>query len=125
MQERDDIHSTEDGPSSSAVPSSAAKHNRMRTSLKKRETATSGDDKKKEKKKKVVDDPPVDSGAELARLMEENAALLAELRTSGTATAEMTARAKDISTLIAEAKLAKEERAKVFVIIYHKKAIPS
>jgi methyl-accepting chemotaxis protein len=56
---------------------------------------------------------PVDSATELARLMEENAALLADLQTGGTATAEMTARAKEISTRITEVRRAKEERAKV------------
>jgi hypothetical protein len=45
--------------------------------------------------------------------MEENAVLLEELRVGGTATAEMTARAKKISTRITEVRRAKEERAKV------------
>jgi hypothetical protein len=62
------------------------------------------------------EEPPVDSDTELARLMEENAALLADLRVAGgTATAEMTARAKEISTRITEVRRVKEERAKVLL----------
>ena len=53
--------------------------------------------------------PDTDGATALARLLAENAALLAELRT-GTATAEMCLRAKELSTAIKTMSLEKEAR---------------